>query len=1287
MTNVQKGTGLEAFYADRFNSDPYSLLDFFDADIAAAAADAFVNWSSISGLVRLNGERFKAYSKAKILTTDSRYDGKVMVWGELKKTDPKPATDNRPALAAIEYPALTFSNNAASPSYWSGFTALLDLYQREKGIDTSERDRDFLAKQEAKRLEREARQAAEEAAQRIRQERIQGEFAAYENAWLTGERGEFEYEGTRKDRSTFVARGFVEVIGDEDGSAPYLQKKQIGAIASRFKMKRMRDSHGVFTAVPLLNIHGQFLGLQRLYDDKKLQGTGVKMDGAHCIFGDIETADIRISVEGFATGASVYLAELEAGRNVAVIVAFNVDNLVKVLRIYDKFYPGWRFLNAADNDQWKDAGNAGMLAALEIHRDLQHVATVPTFESMSLDEVAKAKETGKGPTDWNDYHCRYGLKSTAKALHARDSMHRAEKDWFSYCLQRLAYSGGKDRVEKAAKMAVNAGLLLVPIKYSVDEVVSRVIENMHPSTPVALHAKMRSLAHWICRQKVNQAQQLRGFSVKALANPNVRYMKIEGVRAEHGGIELPAHMADLVESLEGVIVVRAPMGSGKTEKLIAPLMKASTKAAYIAHRISLLEDAAARLNVEHYQLVTARQMPWVSHMACCVNSLTAPKFYNAEERSWFTTLETLCIDEASQVIRHTTTGPVEGRVRVLDSLIEAVAAAKRVLLCDADANDGVIEFCEIARPGEIITVLDIVGATDHIRVDHGDDETVWQLAIDKICAGRRVLVANDSAESAKKMAALIEDKVKAEEIAPVRMLLVHADSKADPDVEEFLRNPNEEALNYDVLIYSPAISSGVSMTTPHFEHHFGLFSGNTVGPSDAVQMLRRDRTARHYVVGIGHTSGQRETDPESLYRGLLVAEDLVCQFQETPEEFRLTRKKTAFDKIWLSTVTSENKARNSFANNLLLMLSGEGYQVQRLAIDPQTIDDLTDLSRKNRKFAGELVFAKRMDLIDSVETPTEEAFLKLNRQEVRSEAESAQVDRYHIENQLGVDEIRADDVAFYDDRGIAKVVQLELLQAEESQAKAYDMAQRKARVVLTQHRFKTPAHALLKQIFEILSLDRFSGEGEFNSLQCRQVLELIKRDQATLDLYNALKLGRHVASLNAKACATTVVKSILERLGLVTKKRKTNGQVLFGLNMDNWAFVMGYVQRRAAKNVHSLTTHDHETTHQPLLAPEELAEAPNAQHALSTAGAASSDTLQVEGVSTVEKYPLEVAERAFAFASLCELPAGTPVVQLMREIDPRVVRQMADPGAEFKVLKWMLGYAAELLRPKARYTV
>ncbi|WP_163002352.1 DEAD/DEAH box helicase family protein, partial [Pseudomonas viridiflava] len=114
--------------------------------------------------------------------------------------------------------------------------------------------------------------------------------------------------------------------------------------------------------------------------------------------------------------------------------------------------------------------------------------------------------------------------------------------------------------------------------------------------------------------------------------------------------------------LEGAIILRAPMGSGKTETVIAPVLQAATKGAYIAHRVSLMDDAATRLNltpygyqaehqVDHYKWVMQSHMPFVSHLVCCVNSLTASKFYNADERSWFTTLETLCIDEATQVLR------------------------------------------------------------------------------------------------------------------------------------------------------------------------------------------------------------------------------------------------------------------------------------------------------------------------------------------------------------------------------------------------------------------------------------------------------------------------------------------------------------------------------------------------------------------------------------------------------------------------------------------------------------
>ncbi len=1248
-------SALARFYAERFRSDPWSLIDFFDGDIADAAASVGIRWSAIRNDIGLRGD--KARPKGKDGVTDKTHRGKVMAWGDTKRGDD------------FEYPFFTFNNN--NPAYghvtWSGLVALAELYRREGGNVASEKHQQWLARQEEQRAKREAAQKEAEQRRPEAEARVHRERLAYEAAWHCGGRHEFEREVGGK-----LCKGFVEVIGEEDGSAPYLQAKQIGAIASRFKMLRMRDSHGEFTAVPLFNISGGFLGVQRLYADKKMQGTGVRMDGAHCILGDLETADRRYSVEGFATGASVYLAELEAGNDVAVVVAFNVDNLGKVLRQYTKHYPAWRFHNAADNDCWKsDKGNAGVLAGLEIHRELQHPAILPSFAEIGEQAIETARASRKGPTDWNDYHCLFGLAATAKALRARDSVLRAEKDWFAYCLQRLGYSGVT--AEKAAKSAAAAGMLLVPIRYTGGEVLRLVLERI-PAGVAVDRLKLRRFVKWLADQKLQQARELRGFSAATLAKPHVQHLRVEGVRAAHGGIELPAHFADLVDSLEGMIISRAPMGSGKTEKLIAPLMQAAPKAAYIAHRVSLLDDAASRLNIQHYQQVSAAWMRDVSHLACCVNSLTHPKFYNTDERSWFTTVDTLCIDEASQVISHTATGPVDGRVRVFDALLDAVASARRVLLCDADANDAVVEFCELARPGQTITILEVVGQTDHIRVNHTDDETAWQLALDWICDGRRVLVANDSAESAKKLAALIEERIEHGECKPVRMLLVHADSKADPNVEAFLRNPNAEAARYDVLIYSPAISSGVSMTTPHFERHVGLFSGNTVSPSDAIQMLRRDRTAREYLVGIGHSSAQRATDPEAIYRGLMQLDEVTFAFEEDAGEARFVRKKTAFDHLYLTSVTTENKARNDFANNLLLMLIADGYKVERADLDDP---ERTKESRSNRKHAGELVFAKRMDLLTSVEVPDEETFGRLNRQEVRSETESAQVDRYHLAHQLGVDEPTEDDVSFYDDRGIAKVVAIELLQADEAQARAYDEAQRKARVVLTQHRYKTASRAFLVDLFETLGLDRHTGAGEFSAEQCKQVLAKITATQQALDAYNALRVGRHLHSVGAKVCATTLVKSVLERFGLTVEKRASNGRNLFSINADRWSFVMVYVLRRQALGVHSLTTHEAASDYQPKPSPDEL---PSELEAPQPVACSDSDTLHCEGISTDEKYhSLEMIEKLLAVASRCYRPSGISLARLVGALAPEVAQGFVSGRVADTSINRTLAYAEKLL--------
>lgn len=1248
MTDKTHKNAVSAFYQDRFNSRPENLLDYCFSEVAEAAAQAGIDWQSISNAVILTAGKQGAKFTGKIGVIDKRrHRGKVMAWGGLREIRLDDAT--------FEVPYLTFYNNSASIGTvnWDGGAALFDLFSRQSGQAPTAAQEQWRKAQESKAAERARRQEEAEQNEREDHARRIAERNAYEQVWFQG--GAVEFPCLRNGKP---GTDVVELIGDEDGSAPYLQRKQIGDIASVCRMQRMRDRSGEFTAVPLYNIHGEFGGLQRLYADKKLQGTGVKMDGLHVVLGDIEDADRVYAAEGFATGASIYLAEQANKKQVAVIITFSVGNLLKVLAQYKRHRDKMKIINAADEDQWKSTGNAGRLAALEIHREYGYSAILPDFffAGLTLEEAATARLTGKGPTDWNDFHLLHGLKATAKALRSHASL-KAEKDFFLYSLQRVRASGLKD--ESAALSAVNAGMLQAPIKYGTKQVVDMVIDNL-PAGFSGNVFKIKSRALWLAKIKLSEAQQLRSFSPSALARPGVRHIKIKGVRASHGGTLIPDHVADLVQSLDGFVICRSPMGSGKTDNLIGPVMRNSGRAGYLAHRVTLMDDAASRLQIRHYSDVMAFEMRDITHMACCVNSITNSKFFSTQtDRNWFTTLDTLCIDEASQVIRHVTSGPVEAPVRVMDTMLEAMAKAKRVLLCDADANDSVISLCEQASPGTPITIIEIEGSMDHVEVRFGDDEEVWQKALELINAGNRVLVASDSAENAKRLAVMALEKT-----PDLRLLLIYRDSKADPAVEAFLANPSEEAVKYDVLIYSPAISSGVSMTQPHFQHHIGLFSGNTVGPSDAVQMLRRDRTARSYLIGIGHSNVQRETDREAIYRGLVAADEIACAFEETSDEILLRRKKTAFDELYLSCTTNENRAKNNFANNLLLMLYADGYKVSRLAGDPL----LAKLSRRNRKHAGELVFNQRLDLIDSVSTPSEEEFARLSRMEIRSEAESARVDRYQMENQLCVKVITPDDVAFYDDGGLSKVYALELLQATEAQALAFDKAQRKAKVTLTKTRFKTPARAFLRDVFSILNIDPVTGKGEFEASACRQVLAKIMESQDTAEMYNSLRLGKLVKFGAKRCCATTVVQSILRRLGLEFGKRKSHGRALYSINPERWSFIAGYVANRIEKGVHSLATHEHPCPHEARLATE-------------PAAPLAGDTLHSSGIAVEEKYPpIALTERIYAAARAAFAPVGYSLSKLIGELTPEVANGFANAGADKTMIRYVLQHAEKALK-------
>lgn len=73
-----------------------------------------------------------------------------------------------------------------------------------------------------------------------------------------------------------------------------------------------------------------------------------------------------------------------------------------------------------------------------------------------------------------------------------------------------------------------------------------------------------------------------------------------------------------------------------------------------------------------------------------------------------------------------------------------------------------------------------------------------------------------------------------------KILVICTDTLLRPEVEDALVNPNTTWGEYDVVLCSPSVQSGVSYDVKDtFDSIFGIFGNSTNSSGDACQMLHR----------------------------------------------------------------------------------------------------------------------------------------------------------------------------------------------------------------------------------------------------------------------------------------------------------------------------------------------------------------------------------------------------------------------------------------------------------------
>lgn len=359
----------------------------------------------------------------------------------------------------------------------------------------------------------------------------------------------------------------------------------------------------------------------------------------------------------------------------------------------------------------------------------------------------------------------------------------------------------------------------------------------------------------------------------------------------------------------GVTVLRAPHGTGKTERIaeqVSTALAAGERVLYLTHSAALAENAARRLGLESYSdELHRRHLTVIPGLSICLNSL--PRLL---ENGVLASFDLVVIDESEQLVRALTGSHIANRAGVLEGLVVLIQRAQRVVCLDADAGKLTRELLELARPLERSqwrTHEHPVGQGRTLRVHAGKNGVYG--ALDRLTTP--ALVMTNSKPEAEALGAHLKSRGR-------RVRVLTGEHSEDDAVFMADLEGNARAEGLEALVCSPTVRTGVSLEGGYFQHVLGLFYGTVGTPEDALQALWRVRTLAQYDLWLDPTVRTERLDLAAKYAGLK---------PKTPTE-------ATYNRLKYTVELTEQKAQAFFRLNFLKLAALQGFDFDLLDSDP-----------------------------------------------------------------------------------------------------------------------------------------------------------------------------------------------------------------------------------------------------------------------------------------------------------------------------------------------------------------
>lgn len=446
-------------------------------------------------------------------------------------------------------------------------------------------------------------------------------------------------------------------------------------------------------------------------------------------------------------------------------------------------------------------------------------------------------------------------------------------------------------------------------------------------------------------------------------------------------------------------LIRSAKGTGKTFALTTEIHRTLAKkrrVLVIGHRVSLLSEACQRHGLEFYQDYHDREewgdMSQKPGLAITFDSL--PKL----DLKKFKNLDLLVIDESEQALLHLTGETIKGkRPAVISYLNYLIKNAKKVVFMDADLSQTSYNYlARLIGPEKVEVIVNTHKPEPKTFIQYDRKAAMLDEIRGKLQDGKKIFVATNSRKAAIKLGRMLETA-----FPDLKGWLIHSHSVGTKEQQSAIANINQVIGNYDYIIASPTLGTGVSIDYPEIDTVFLL---SEAGVNTHLDLMQQTARVRKPVTGeihcwISPKRLNRPTDPR------LIKEWAVKNAEETGiaigvDEATGMRLAQPHEQFYLDLLADIEAARNAswsdLRGNFFNQAEIEGHTVIH-AGDQDLPAKAFKESAKAYREAGEVIAEERIEGILAAEDITPLQYKILKKKKHLDEAEHAQLARHRLQ--------------------------------------------------------------------------------------------------------------------------------------------------------------------------------------------------------------------------------------------------------------------------------------------------